>query len=75
MFLRLQKYDFMVKYKPGSKMHVPEMLSRAYIHEDVDKKLEEALQCHMHLVVSNLPYFDEKLEQIRNATKNEVQCH
>ena len=26
MLLRLQKYDFKVKYKPGSKMHVPDML-------------------------------------------------
>ena len=42
MLLRLQKYDFKVKYKPGSEMHVPDMLSRAYIHEDVDKELEEA---------------------------------
>ena len=53
--LHLQKYDFKVKFKPGSEMHVPDMLSRAYIHEDVDKELEEALQCHVHLVVSNLP--------------------
>ena len=71
MLLRLQKYDFKVKYKPRSEMHVPDMLSRAYIHEDVDKELEEALQCHVYLVVSNLPYSDEKLEQIRNASKND----
>ena len=49
-------------------MHVPDMLSRAYIHEDVDKELEEALQSQVHLMVSYLPYSDEKLEQIRHAT-------
>ena len=71
MLLRLQKYDFKVKYKPGSEMYVPDMLFRAYIHEDVDKELENALQGHVHLVVSNIPYSDEKLEQIRNASKND----
>ena len=71
MLLRLQKYDFKVMYKPGSETHVPDMLSRAYIHEEVDKELEEALQCHVHLVVSNLPYSNEKLEQIRNSTKQD----
>ncbi|MCG7876437.1 MAG: RNase H-like domain-containing protein [Candidatus Thiodiazotropha endolucinida] len=71
MLLRLQKYNYTVRYKPGSEMHVPDMLSRAYINETVDKELEEALRCHVHLVVSNLPYSDEKLKQIRNATKND----
>ena len=60
MLLRLHRYTYTVRYKPGSEMHVPDMLSRAYIHEYVDKKLEQALKCHVHLVISSLPYSDEK---------------
>ena len=30
MLLRLQRYTYTVRYKPGSEMHVPDMLSRAY---------------------------------------------
>ena len=71
MLLRIQKYDFKVKYKPGSEMHVQDMLSRAYINEDVDKELDEALQYYVHLVFSNLPYSNEKLDQIRNASKQD----
>ena len=43
----------------------------SYIHDNVDKELEEALKCHVHLVVSSLPYSDEKIKQIRNATMND----
>ena len=71
MLLRLQRYTYTVRYKPGSEMHVPDMLSRAYIHENVDKELEEVLKCQVHLVVSSLPYSDEKIKQIRNATMDD----
>ena len=47
------------------------MVSRAYINEDVDKELEEELQCHLYLVVNNLPYCDEKCEPIRISTKTD----
>ena len=65
MLLRLQMYIYTVRYKPGSEMHVADMLSRAYIHGNVDKELEEALKCHVHLVVRTIPYSDEKIKQIK----------
>ena len=71
MLLRLQKYDFVIQYKPGTQMYISDMLSRAYVHENQDEKLEEEIQCHVHLVVKNLPYSDEKLEDIKLATKND----
>ena len=52
-------------------MYISDMLSRAYVHENQDEKLEEEIQCHVHLVVKNLPYSDEKLEDIKLATKND----
>ena len=68
MLLRLQRYTYTVRYKPGPERHDPDMLSKAYIHLNVDIKLEEALECHVHLVVRSLPYSDEKIKQMRNAT-------
>ena len=38
MLLRLQRYTYTVRYKPGPEMHVPDMLSKAYIHLNVDKE-------------------------------------
>ena len=31
MLLRLQKYDFVIQYKPGTQMYISDMLSRAYV--------------------------------------------
>ena len=66
MLLRLQKYDFVIQYKPGTQMYISDMLSRAYVMTIRMNKI----QCHVHLVVKNLPYSDEKLEDIKLATKN-----
>ena len=71
MLLRLQKYNFVIQYKPGTQIYISDMLSRAYVHENQDEQLEEEIQCHVHLVVKNLPYSDEKLEDIKLATKND----
>ena len=69
MLLRLQKYDFVIQYKPGTQMYISDMFSRAFVHEYQDEQLEEEIQCHVHLVVKSLPYSDEKLEDIKLATK------
>ena len=61
MLLRLQKYNFVIQYKPGTLMYISDMFSRGYVHENQDKQLEEEIQCHVHLVVKNLPYLDEQL--------------
>ena len=46
-------------------------MSRESVNENQDEQLEEELQCHVHVVVKNLPYSDEKLEDSKLATKND----
>ena len=57
MLLRLQKYDFVIQYKPGTQMYISDMLSRVYVHENQDEQLEEEIQCHVHVVVLELTIF------------------
>ena len=57
--------------KPETQMCIFYMVSREYVHENQDEQLEVVNQCHVHLVVKNLPYSDEKLEDIKLATKND----
>ena len=37
MLLRLQKYNLQVRYQPGKEMYIADMLSRAYLNEQVPK--------------------------------------
>ena len=52
-------------------MYIFYMVSREYVHENQDEQVEVVIQCHVHLVVKNLPYSDEKLEDIKLVTKND----
>ena len=52
-------------------IHVSDMLSSAYVYENQDEQLQEEIQCHVSLVVKNLPYSDEKLEYINPASKSD----
>ena len=38
MILRLQKYNLVVKYCPGTQMYIADMLSRAYLKEQQCKE-------------------------------------
>ena len=71
LFLRLQKYSFVIQYKLRTQMYISDIFSRAYVHENQDEQLEEEIQYHVHLVVKNLPYSDEKIDDIKLATKND----
>ena len=57
--------------KSGTQMYIFYMVSREYVNENQDEQLEIVIQCHVHLVVKNLPNSDEKLEDIKLATKND----
>ena len=69
MLLRLQRYDYKLRYKPGKEMILADTLSRAYIHnteqqEDFDKELSS----YIHSILANIPATDTRLEEIRVAT-------
>ena len=55
-FLRLQKYEFDLKYLPGKAMLVLNALTRAHI------KNSRPEFHHVHFVISNLPISNEPLE-------------
>ncbi|KAL5468831.1 hypothetical protein EMCRGX_G029953 [Ephydatia muelleri] len=50
MLLRLQKYDFILSYKPGKEMYIADTLSRAYTPDTTVGEMETELAEAVHLV-------------------------
>lgn len=69
MMMRLLRYDIRVEYKKGTKMHIADMLSRAYLPCAENEQLE----LEQVNAVSYLPISDERIIQLRNETRND-QC-
>ena len=62
----MRKHDYTVEYKPGRKLVLPDMLSRAPLPETIDiNNMEEETALHVHLIQSSLPVSKLKLEEIR----------
>ncbi|XP_046555339.1 uncharacterized protein LOC124264644 [Haliotis rubra] len=71
MRMRLQIYDADVEFTPGKNVPVAGMLSRHFIESSSNKddlSLDEDIQSHVHMVTSNLPVSDKKMEEIRKET-------
>ena len=81
MQLRLQKFDFSVEYKKGSKMYLADTLSRAYLEEpNRDVKRETVLGIERSEVetelesikmVDYLAVSSERLSQLKQATESD----
>ena len=71
MLLRLQKYDFILRYKPGKDLNIADTLSRAYIPDGSSDRMEEELTSAVNLVISNIPVTDKRMQEIRDGTKND----
>ena len=69
MMMRLQKYDFTVKYERGENMHLADMLSRAYLPFK-GKEVDDFESVNM---VRYLPISDQRLDEIRAETRKD-QC-
>ena len=69
----LQEYDYMLEYKPGRELAIPDMLSRAPLPETTDiNNVEEETALQIHLIQSSLPVSKPKLEEIREETAKNV---
>ena len=73
MMLALVKYPSMdVRYVPGSKLHIPDTLSRAPM-KNSDSEFEAEIECHIHAVYTNLPATDEiKLKFADETSQDEI---
>ena len=70
MLLRLQKYDFVIKHKPGKDLIVVDTLSRAPLPV-LDPEIEKEISYYAHTVVSNMPMSDEMMQRLQRATSED----
>ena len=67
MLLRLQRYNFLLKYKPGKELVIADTLSRAYT-SDSDSTMEEDVRQHVLTVVENIPVEASRHQSIKTTT-------
>lgn len=64
MLLRLKKYDIELQFTPGTDIPIADALSRA----SLSSMSKSTLDYQVHLLVSNLPVSENKLQEMRAAT-------
>ncbi|XP_014678510.1 PREDICTED: uncharacterized protein LOC106818304 [Priapulus caudatus] len=70
LLLRLQSYSFNLVYKKSSDLYLADTLSRAYLPiKDSDTDLESTQD---YEILSVLPISSKKLEELKEATSNDV---
>ena len=72
MLLQLQKYDINVKHVSGKNIPVSDALSRKHLAtlDNMSEEFEASVNC----VMENLPVSDQKMDYIRENTKNDSEC-
>ena len=66
--LRLQKYEFDLKYLPGKTMLVSDALSQAYIKNPRPEFDKNRLIHLVYFVISSVPISNKRLEQLKEET-------
>ena len=70
MFIKLQKYDIQLKFKPGKEQFIADTLSRAYlINNDSKSNFDSEIESQVCLLKFKINATDEKYEKIKQATK------
>ena len=70
MRIRLQRYNVTVQYKPGKSVPVADTLSRNGAR-DGSAPDDLGLDVYVDAILKQMPVSDEKLEQVRNASKDD----
>ena len=73
MMIRIQKYDIRIIYRPGKQIPVADTLSRKFLTSP--DAPEEKFDKHVHSVMSDLPMSDQKLKELRTASRNDLQMN
>ena len=68
--IRLQRYNVTVQYKPGKSIPVADTLSRNGARDD-NVFDDIGLDVYVDAILKQMPVSDKKLEEIRNATKDD----
>lgn len=79
MLLRLQRYQIGITYVPGKFMYIADTLSRAYLSNMEESKLDQEFNEDMDVMiptlVTNLSASDNKREQLQQATVRDPELH
>ena len=75
LMLRLQLYDFKIKYVPGKYLYLADTLSRAYQTDTHDAKINQDLVQVVHSLIINLPVTTTKFDEIQQATKKTMKFY
>ncbi|GFO18963.1 retrovirus-related pol polyprotein from [Plakobranchus ocellatus] len=70
--LKLQKYDIQVTYRPEKEMIIADTLSRDPFTETEPEASTAYIDCQVHIIIQNLAISEQKQEEIKKSTKNEL---
>ncbi|CAH2108833.1 unnamed protein product [Euphydryas editha] len=68
IMLRLQPYNLNVVYKPGKYLYIADTLSRAALNETCLSEVDQDIDLHVNLIMSNLTVIPEKLKELQEYT-------
>ncbi len=73
--LRLAKYNYTAYHTPVKLLYAADALSRAPLSERGEEELQEEVEAYIsHVTMSSIPASPQKLEQIRKAQIEDVEC-
>lgn len=70
MRLRLQPYDFCLKYRPGKELLLADALSRSFM-EDAYDSFEGDIEVHVDVILQNIPMSNNKMKTFQIETEKD----
>jgi hypothetical protein len=72
MILQLQRYSINLVHVPGKQIPVADTLSRKFLAQTMPE-LSQGIEAQVHLVHTNIPVSDKRIEQIRLSIQSDPQ--